>query len=53
VVLNAIPHYRKGAPLRLRRVRLQAHRFACAACGSRRVDVSPDWRGHRAAAMGR
>jgi len=28
-------------------------RFVCAACGSRRIDVSPDWRGHRGAGMGR
>ena len=31
----------------------KARRFVCAACGSRRVDVSPDWRGHSAAGMGR
>lgn len=30
-----------------------ARRFVCAACGSRRANVSPDWRGHRAAGMGR
>jgi len=30
-----------------------ARRFVCAGCGSRRIDVSPDWRGHRAAGMGR
>jgi hypothetical protein len=28
-------------------------RFVCAACGSRRIDVAPDWRGHRAAGAGR
>jgi C4-type Zn-finger protein len=28
-------------------------RFVCAACGSRRIDVSPDWREFRAAGMGR
>ena len=27
----------------------RACRFVCSACGSTRVDVSPDWRGHRAA----
>jgi hypothetical protein len=30
-----------------------ARRFVCVACGSGRVDVSPDWREHRAAGMGR
>ncbi len=30
-----------------------ARRFVCVACGSRRADVSPDLRGHRAAGMGR
>jgi hypothetical protein len=25
-----------------------AKRFVCSACGSGRVDVSPDWRGHEA-----
>ena len=28
-------------------------RFVCAACGSKRIDVSPDWRRHRAAGIGR
>jgi C4-type Zn-finger protein len=28
-------------------------RFVCAACGSRRVDVTPDWRGRSAAGIGR
>ena len=28
-------------------------RFVCAGCGSRRIDVSPDWREFRAAGMGR
>jgi hypothetical protein len=30
-----------------------ARRFLFVACGSRRADVSPDWRGHRAAGMRR
>ena len=30
-----------------------ARRFVCTACGSRCANVSPDWRGHRAAGMGR
>jgi hypothetical protein len=41
-------HKRKNGPPYIR-----AGRFVCAACGSRRVDVSPDWRGHRAVGMGR
>jgi len=31
----------------------RVRRFVCSACGSPRVDVSPDWRGHEAAGMGR
>ena len=31
----------------------EAHHFVCAACGSRRIDVSPDWREYLAKGMGR
>jgi len=27
----------------------RVRRFVCSACGSRRFEVSPDWRGHREA----
>ena len=31
----------------------RVRRFVCAACGSKRADVSPDWRGHKGKGNGR